>query len=181
MGVELLAVLAAVEALREDVAVAGLALADFGAFKGRGERHRLSVERGEVLLIDESYNANPASMAATLKSLGAEIGVDRRIAVLGGHARAWRAQRRAHAGLAAAVIGAKVEELILVGDETRPLEAALAGQVRVSRAADADDAARVLARACFGPAMRFWSRPRTRSALPRSSNASQGELRPCST
>ena len=36
-----------------------------------------------MLLIDESYNANPASMAATLNSLGAESGVARRIAVLG--------------------------------------------------------------------------------------------------
>src|SRR5205085_2812551 len=78
-----LAVLAAVEALGEDVAVAGLALADLGGLKGRGERHTIAVDGGEVLLIDESYNANPASMAATLKSLGAEKDVARRIAVLG--------------------------------------------------------------------------------------------------
>ena len=67
-----LAVLAAVEAVGEDVAVAGLALADLGGLKGRGERHMIAIDGGEVLLIDESYNANPASMAATLKSLGAE-------------------------------------------------------------------------------------------------------------
>ena len=36
----------------------------------------LEIDGGEVLLIDESYNANPASMAATLKSLGAERDVD---------------------------------------------------------------------------------------------------------
>ena len=67
-----LAVLAAVEAVGEDVAVAGLALADLGGLKGRGERHVIPIDGGEVLLVDESYNANPASMAATLKSLGAE-------------------------------------------------------------------------------------------------------------
>ena len=67
-----LAVLAAVEAVGADVALAGLALADLGGLKGRGERHRIALDGGEVLLIDESYNANPASMAATLKSLGAE-------------------------------------------------------------------------------------------------------------
>src|SRR5207248_11325510 len=75
-----LAVLAAVEAVGADVAVAGLALADMGGLKGRGQRHRLEIDGGEVLLIDESYNANPASMAATLKSLGAERDVERRIA-----------------------------------------------------------------------------------------------------
>jgi UDP-N-acetylmuramyl pentapeptide synthase len=51
--------------------------------KGRGERHRVAVGGGEALLIDESYNANPSSMRATLKTLAAEKGVARRIAVLG--------------------------------------------------------------------------------------------------
>jgi UDP-N-acetylmuramoyl-tripeptide--D-alanyl-D-alanine ligase len=63
-----LAVLAAVEAVGEDVAVAALALADLGGLKGRGERHAIEIDGGELLLIDESYNANPASMAATLKT-----------------------------------------------------------------------------------------------------------------
>src|SRR6185503_1591809 len=78
-----LAVLAVVEALGGDVGLAGLALAEMGGLKGRGERHWIEVDGGKALLIDESYNANPASMAATLKSLGSEIGVERRIAVLG--------------------------------------------------------------------------------------------------
>ncbi|MGI8931504.1 MAG: UDP-N-acetylmuramoyl-tripeptide--D-alanyl-D-alanine ligase, partial [Sphingomicrobium sp.] len=78
-----LAVLAAVEAVGADIAQAGLALADMDGLKGRGERHRLAIAGGHYLLIDESYNANAASMAATLKSLGAERDVVRRIAVLG--------------------------------------------------------------------------------------------------
>ena len=40
-----LAVLAAVEAVGADLAVAGLALADMGGLKGRGERHRLACRR----------------------------------------------------------------------------------------------------------------------------------------
>src|SRR4051812_5869783 len=74
-----LAVLAAVETVGADVALAGLALADLGGIKGRGERHVLELDGGKVLLIDESYNANPASMAATLQSLGAEKDAGRRI------------------------------------------------------------------------------------------------------
>ena len=43
-----------------------------GGLKGRGERHQIPIEGHSYLLIDESYNANPASMAATLKALGEE-------------------------------------------------------------------------------------------------------------
>ncbi|HET8750071.1 MAG TPA: Mur ligase family protein, partial [Sphingomicrobium sp.] len=53
-----LAVLAAVEAVGADVALGGLALADMGGLKGRGERRRIPLDDGEALLIDESYNAN---------------------------------------------------------------------------------------------------------------------------
>ena len=139
-----LAVLAVTEALGLDVALAGLALADLGGLKGRGERHTLQIEGGEVLLIDESYNANPASMAATLKSLGTEQGVERRIAVLGPMRELGEHSESLHAGLAPAVIDAKVDELVLVGEDMRPLETALAGQVHVSRAGDADEAANLL-------------------------------------
>ena len=124
-----LAVLAAVEAVGEDVARAGLALADLGGLKGRGERHVIQVDGGEVLLIDESYNANPASMAATLKSLGAERDIARRIAVLGPMRELGEHGDALHAGLAPAVLAARVDRLILIGEEMRPLESALAGQV----------------------------------------------------
>src|SRR6185295_704205 len=109
------------EALGEDVAVAGLALADLGGLKGRGARHTIAVDGGEVLLIDESYNANPASMAATLKSLGAEKDVARRIAILGPMRELGPHSDALHAGLAPAVLDAHVDELILIGDEMRPL------------------------------------------------------------
>ena len=136
-----LAVLATVEAAGGDVAVAGLALADLGGIKGRGERHRIRLDGGEALLIDESYNANPASMAATLKSLGEETVTGRRIAVLGSMRELGAHSDALHAGLAPAVLDARVDRLILVGEETRPLESALGSALPVSRAADADEAA----------------------------------------
>ena len=140
-----LGVLAAVEAVDADLAIAGLALADMDGLKGRGERHRLPVEGGTWLLIDESYNANPASMAATLKALGEERDAMRRIAVLGPMRELGEHADELHAGLAPAVIEAKIDQLILVGEDMRPLEDALAGQVVVDRASDADDAAHILA------------------------------------
>ncbi|HUQ12784.1 MAG TPA: UDP-N-acetylmuramoyl-tripeptide--D-alanyl-D-alanine ligase, partial [Novosphingobium sp.] len=117
-----LAVLAAVEAVGADVALAGLALADMGGLKGRGQRHVLAVDGGEVLLIDESYNANPASMAATLRSLGAERDATRRVAVLGAMRELGEHSDDLHAGLAPSVLAAKLHRLILIGEDMRPLQ-----------------------------------------------------------
>ncbi len=141
-----LAVLAAIEAAGADLAVAGLALADMGGLKGRGERHRLAINDGHYLLIDESYNANPASMTATLKALGEERDADRRIAVLGPMRELGEHADELHAGLAPAVRDAGVDQLILVGEEMRPLDVALGGEITVHRASGVDDATTILAR-----------------------------------
>jgi UDP-N-acetylmuramoyl-tripeptide--D-alanyl-D-alanine ligase len=139
-----LAVLAAVEALGLDVAVAGLALADLGGLKGRGERHTIPTADGEILLIDESYNANPASMAATLRSLGAEIGIDRRIAVLGPMRELGEHSGALHAGLAPNILDARIDRVILIGDEMRPLAEKIVGRVGLDLAADVDEATEAL-------------------------------------
>ena len=139
-----LAVLAAVEAVDADLAVAGLALADMGGLKGRGERHRLRADGGYYLLIDESYNANPASMAATLKALGEERDVARRIAVLGPMRELGPTGAALHADLAAAVRAARIDHLILVGDEMAPLAEALGNAVAIDGAADAEAATALL-------------------------------------
>jgi UDP-N-acetylmuramoyl-tripeptide--D-alanyl-D-alanine ligase len=135
-----LAVLAAVEAVHADVAVAALALADMGGLKGRGARHVIELADGEAVLIDESYNANPASMAATLKSLGAERDVLRRIAVLGPMRELGLHSAELHAGLAPAVLDAHVDELILIGDEMRPLAEQVVGKVSLDLVDDVDEA-----------------------------------------
>ena len=135
-----LAVLAAVEAVGEDVAVAALALSDLGGLKGRGEHHRLGIDGGEIVLIDESYNANPASMAATLKSLGAEREVTRRIAVLGPMRELGAHSGALHAALAPAVTDAHVDRLILIGEEMRPLAEQIVGTISFDLVADVDEA-----------------------------------------
>jgi UDP-N-acetylmuramoyl-tripeptide--D-alanyl-D-alanine ligase len=135
-----LAVLATVEALGLDVGVAGLALSDLGGLKGRGERHHVPINSGEFLLIDESYNANPASMAATLKSLGAERDIERRIAVLGPMRELGGHSDELHAGLAPWLIDAHVDRVILIGDEMRPLAELVVGKVGLDLAKDVDEA-----------------------------------------
>lgn len=135
-----LAVLAAIEAVDADVAVAALALADMGGIKGRGARHVVTVNGGEAVIIDESYNANPASMAATLKSLGDEREVTRRIAVLGPMRELGEHSASLHAGLAPAVLDAHVDELILIGEEMKPLAELVVGKVSLDLVDDVDGA-----------------------------------------
>jgi len=80
-----LAVLAAAALVGADLAIAALALAALEPPAGRGRRTTLQAPGGAAVLIDESYNANPASMRAALALLGqAPLGRrGRRIAVLG--------------------------------------------------------------------------------------------------
>jgi UDP-N-acetylmuramoyl-tripeptide--D-alanyl-D-alanine ligase len=134
-----LAVLGAVDALGGDLAAAGLALADMGGLKGRGERHVVAVDGGEALLIDESYNANPASMRATLKTLAAEKVSGRRIAVLGGMRELGPLSDEFHSGLAEPV-AACVDNAILVGLEMGALAKALGQKVNMTHVPDAASA-----------------------------------------
>lgn len=115
-----LGVMAAVRAAGGDLASAGLALAEMGGLKGRGARHKLKVTGGEALLIDESYNANPASMRATLKSLAATPAT-RRIAVLGSMKELGDFADAFHRQLAEPLQEAGVVHAVLVGDEMRAL------------------------------------------------------------
>jgi UDP-N-acetylmuramoyl-tripeptide--D-alanyl-D-alanine ligase len=80
-----LAVLAVIIALRADAMRALKALPRVVAPAGRGERSVLEGDAGRVLLVDESFNANPASVRAALAALGMTPRDDhpRRIAVLG--------------------------------------------------------------------------------------------------
>jgi UDP-N-acetylmuramoyl-tripeptide--D-alanyl-D-alanine ligase len=106
-----LAVLTAASLTGADLALAALALQQLRAPTGRGARMALTVSGGSAVLIDESYNANPASMAAAIALLGqAMLGPrGRRIAVLGDMLELGDQGRVLHAALAKAVESAKVD------------------------------------------------------------------------
>jgi UDP-N-acetylmuramoyl-tripeptide--D-alanyl-D-alanine ligase len=131
-----LALLGAVEAMGGDLAQAGLALADLPGLRGRGERRRIRLDGGEALLIDESYNANPASMAATLKAFGGLAVGGRRIAVLGAMRELGESSEGFHAALAGPVEAAGVETAILVGAEMESLAKALGAKVKMAHVPD---------------------------------------------
>jgi UDP-N-acetylmuramoyl-tripeptide--D-alanyl-D-alanine ligase len=115
-----LAVLAAVEAVGGDLAAAGLALAELDGLAGRGARHQIAVDGGEALLIDESYNANPASMAATISELS-NLDGGRRVAVLADMKELGDQSAHYHRLLARDLSDAKVDYAILVGEEMQNL------------------------------------------------------------
>ena len=112
-----LAVLTAVADLGADLAKAGLVLDSMRAPKGRGEVSRLPMPNGELNLIDESYNANPASMRAALAVLG-EAPVTRpgrRIAVLGDMRELGPDAERLHADLLRPITDAGIDAVYCAG------------------------------------------------------------------
>ena len=115
-----LAVMAAVRAVGGDLGAAGLALAELRGLAGRGAHVEVAARGGPALLIDESYNANPASMQATLAQLG-KTGAARRVAVLGAMKELGSHGPAYHAGLAKPLRAAGVDHAILVGEEMLPL------------------------------------------------------------
>jgi UDP-N-acetylmuramoyl-tripeptide--D-alanyl-D-alanine ligase len=112
-----LAVMGAVALMGGDLAHAALALSKFTAGKGRGERALLAVGGGTATLIDESYNANPASMRAAIALLGAAApsGRGRRIAILGDMRELGETAADLHAGLREPLEAAVVDHVFLAG------------------------------------------------------------------
>ena len=139
-------VLAAVQAMGGDLAAAGLALGEMEGLAGRGAQHSITTsDGGRATLIDESYNANPASMAATLLVLAATP-AKRRIAVLGEMRELGAESDALHAGLAIPVKQAGVEIALLIGPGMAPLTDALAGQCETIHVANAEAALATLSK-----------------------------------
>ena len=122
-----------------DVEKAAAALAKFAALKGRGER----IQAGGVEIIDESYNANPASVAAALSLLAKAPG--RRIAVLGDMLEMGPEGPSLHAGLAPHLAAADL--VFLCGPLMQALYDALPAERRTAYAANAKDLAPIVAAA----------------------------------
>ncbi len=118
-----LAVLLAAEACGVAPFFAGLSLAGLAPGAGRGERTALQAEGGAFTLIDESYNANPASMRAALALLGGTSPGPggRRIAVIGEMRELGPEAARLHEGLAPDVADAQVDSLFAAGALAKPL------------------------------------------------------------
>ncbi len=129
-----MAVLGAALLIGADMGPAGAALAGVKAVKGRGERHRLGIGEGHLTLIDESYNANPASMRAAIGLLAAATPelTGRRIAVLGDMLEMGEFSQQVHEDLAGPLLAAGIEHVWLAGAEMTALRDALPDSVEVA-------------------------------------------------
>ena len=125
--------LLAADALGADVAACARALAGFEPQKGRGARFAIRAAGGGVVtIIDESYNANPASMRAALALLGAaRPGPNgRRIAVIGDMLELGTEGAAMHAALAPELAANRVDLVFGAGALTRALYEAAPVAVR---------------------------------------------------
>ncbi len=122
-----LAVLAAVDAVGAELEHASQTLTSYEAPAGRGARTSYTLDQGQVVLIDESYNANPASMRAAFETLAnvPRNKLPRRIAVLGDMLELGATSPQLHADLAVPVDGAGVDVVFACGPHMRLLYDAL--------------------------------------------------------
>ena len=141
MAENALGALLVVEALGADVKAAARALRDFRPQKGRGERFELYVPDGPFTIIDESYNANPVSMRAALKLLGASApgARGRRIAVIGDMLELGSEGSAMHAALAADLEAAQADLLFAAGPLSKALYDAAPAARRGHWAATSED------------------------------------------
>lgn len=117
MAMNSLAVLAAASLMGADLALSALALSRFHPAAGRGVRHLLDLPGGQATLFDESYNANPASMAAAFSVLGQSVigPQGRRIAVLGDMLELGPSGPALHRGLTDAITANNIDLVFCCG------------------------------------------------------------------
>ena len=135
-----LAVLGAVRIIGADYHSAAAELADYRPMAGRGERQTVVLSEGSFLLIDESYNASPASMRAAIDVLGAAGGDNggRRIAVLGDMLEIGPTAPEAHASLADSLAQNGIHIAIMAGENMAHLAASLPKSIQAHHGADSD-------------------------------------------
>jgi UDP-N-acetylmuramoyl-tripeptide--D-alanyl-D-alanine ligase len=145
-----LGALTVIKALHGSVATIIPVLEKLTPVEGRGVRHLIILANGtEATLIDEAYNANPASMLAAFSvlELAQPQGKGRRIAVLGDMLELGTQAPGFHAELAAGLQQHKTDLVFCCGPLMRHLYDALPAALRGGYAADSAALAPIVAAA----------------------------------
>lgn len=149
-GPNSMAVLLMLEALAVDLGDALAALGGFEPLAGRGAERAIRLPGGAFTLVDESYNANPISMASALASLGARKASGRRIVALTDMLELGDGAPAFHAALAQAIEDARVDQVFCAGPLMKSLWDALPPTRRGGYAETAADLAPLVSGA-IGP------------------------------
>ena len=124
-GLNSMAVLLMLEALDVGLDHGLAALGSFEPLAGRGAESAVAVKGGSLTLIDESYNANPISMASAIKTLGARATTGRRIVALTDMLELGPGAEAFHAGLAGPLEAASIGLVFCAGPLMKSLWDAL--------------------------------------------------------
>jgi UDP-N-acetylmuramoyl-tripeptide--D-alanyl-D-alanine ligase len=124
-GPNSLCVLLMLQALDVPHETALAALAAFAPIEGRGAEKTIRIDGGAFTLVDESYNANPVSMQAALKTLGARKVAGRRVVALTDMLELGEGSAAFHAELAGPIERANVDVVFLAGVHMKSLWEAL--------------------------------------------------------
>lgn len=145
-GLNSMAVLLMLQALDVDLDASLAALGDFEPLAGRGAESTVALPAGGgFTLIDESYNANPVSMASAIRTLGARTLGGRRIVALTDMLELGPEERAFHAGLAEPLETARIDLVFCAGPLMKSLWDALPPTRRGGYAETAADLAPQLA------------------------------------
>ncbi|MFC3069244.1 UDP-N-acetylmuramoyl-tripeptide--D-alanyl-D-alanine ligase [Phenylobacterium soli] len=146
-GLNSMAVLLMLEALGVDLDDGLSALGSFEPLAGRGAETTVALKGGQVTVIDESYNANPISMASAIATLGARKTGGRRIVALTDMLELGPEAAAFHAALAKPLEEAKVDLVFCAGPLMKSLYEALPPTRRGAYAETAADLAPQVVRA----------------------------------
>jgi UDP-N-acetylmuramoyl-tripeptide--D-alanyl-D-alanine ligase len=124
-GLNSMAVLLMLEALDVSLDDGLAALGSFEPLAGRGAESTVAAKGGGFTLIDESYNANPISMASAIKTLGARATSGRRIVALTDMLELGPEAQAFHAGLAGPLEAASIDLVFCAGPLMKSLWDAL--------------------------------------------------------
>ncbi len=151
------AAIAAVRAVGADFHKAAGALSKLDAPEGRGARKHVPVSGGDILVVDESYNASPAAVRVLAETLAqmhqpvhGTLGTDgggRLIMVLGDMLELGSSAAALHAGLAPSLKAAEIDIVFTAGPLMESLHKALPPAMRGGHAADSQALAPLVAAA----------------------------------
>lgn len=145
-GLNAMCVLLLLESLEVSRQDGVAALSAFAALPGRGAESRVRLTGGGAFtLIDESYNANPLSMAATIGSLGARRTEGRRVLALTDMLELGEEAPRFHADLTRPIADAGIDLVFCAGPLMKSLWDALPSTRRGGYAGEASELAPMIA------------------------------------